>query len=359
MESLALCKAAVAGVTVDYSSVADLAARPAEWWQSVLGVSGFGGVPSLEAAGVPLTASFTPQLVAGREMCEVWRVIGADQTCITRTAARGPVHYRFCNDILFGCLQIEERSVDGCADEAGALLRITELAYQSLFGLLDQTGYRHLVRIWNYIPEINRSAGGEERYRHFNSARQTAFRASGRATMGTVPAASALGSPGGSPLSIYFLAAHQPALTIENPRQTSAYHYPSKFGRHSPTFSRACLWGQERLDAGAAHLFISGTASIVGFDSIHAGDVVAQTRETLVNITALLDEANRMVGARRYEFDSLKLKVYLRRPDDLAAVAAVIGERARLATPPVFLQADVCREDLLVEIEATGAPTQP
>ena len=139
-----------------------------------------------------------------------------------------------------------------------------------------------------------RAAGGDERYRHFNSARQMAFSKSGRATMGTVPAACALGSPAGSPISIYFLAARRPPKMIENPRQTSAYHYPPKFGRHSPIFSRACVWGE----SGGDKLFISGTASIVGHETIHRGDVVAQTRETMVNIGALLEEANRVVGSR-------------------------------------------------------------
>src|SRR5258708_35736632 len=92
----------------------------------------------------------------------------------------------------------------GHADgDSGALLRATELAYQQIFGVLKQTEHRHLIRIWNYLPEINREAGGDERYRLFNSARQLAFRNSGQATVDTVPAASALGSPAGSPLSIY------------------------------------------------------------------------------------------------------------------------------------------------------------
>ena len=103
-----------------------------------------------------------------------------------------------------------------------------------------------------------------------------------------------LGSPAGSPLSIYFLAARRPPKMIENPRQTSAYHYPPKFGRHSPIFSRACVWGE----SGGGRLFVSGTASIVGHETIHRGDVIAQTRETMVNIGALLEEANRIVGTR-------------------------------------------------------------
>jgi chorismate lyase / 3-hydroxybenzoate synthase len=166
--------------------------------------------------------------------------------------------------------------------------------------------------------------------------------------MGTVPAACALGSPSGSPISIYFLAARRPPKMIENPRQTSAYHYPPKFGKHSPIFSRACVWGE------SARLFVSGTASIVGHETIHRGDVVAQTRETLVNIGALLEEANRVVGADRYSLDGLKLKVYVRNPADLPAIEATLAQLLRPAAGIVYLQADVCREDLLVEIEAVG-----
>jgi enamine deaminase RidA (YjgF/YER057c/UK114 family) len=277
----------------------------------------------------------------------------------TAAAVRGRVHYRFCEDLMFGSLVIEESAMKDLGGRAGrwnsfgdsaALLRATEIAYQEIFAVLQETRHRHLLRIWNYLPEINREADGDERYRHFNSARRLAFRNSGRATVGTVPAACALGSPAGSPICIYFLAARRPPKMIENPRQTSAYHYPPKFGKHSPIFSRACVWGEP----GAGNLFISGTASIVGHETIHRGDVAAQTRETMINIGALLDEANRVVGAARYSLEGLQLKVYVRKPSDLAAIEATLSQLLRSAADIVYLQADVCREDLLVEIEAVG-----
>ncbi len=137
---------------------------------------------------------------------------------------------------------------------------------------------------------------------------------------------------------------------IENPRQTSAYHYPPKFGRHSPMFSRACVLSEPQ----GTNLFVSGTASIVGHETVHRGDVAAQTRETMANIAALLDEANRVVGSARYFLDGLKFKVYVRQPVDLRAIEATLAASLRPSTSVVYLQADVCREDLLVEIEATG-----
>src|ERR1700738_4875043 len=349
------------GLQLDYLSSDEIACQSSSWWQNGLGIVGFEKLPAIDRARVPITASMTPSLGVIDNLCEVWRVAGAEGRMSNGAAERSRVHYRFCDELLFGSITIEERAVEaegpmadrvgGSADgESGALLRATELAYQEIFALLKETDHRHLIRIWNYLPEINREAGGDERYRLFNSARQLAFRNSGQATVGTVPAASALGSPAGSPISIYFLAARQRPKMIENPRQTSAYHYPPKFGRHSPIFSRACVWGEP----GRSKLFISGTASIVGHESIHGGDVEAQTRETLVNISSLVAEANRIVGAPRYSPQNLMLKVYVRNASDLPAVKATLAERLGTVAGIVFLQADVCREDLLVEIEAVG-----
>jgi enamine deaminase RidA (YjgF/YER057c/UK114 family) len=103
-------------------------------------------------------------------------------------------------------------------------------------------------------------------------------------------------------------------------------------------------------------LFISGTASIVGHRSLHPGDVVAQTGETLANLTAVVAEANRIAGTTSYDLQQLLYKVYVRRSEDQAAVAAVLHDTVRPTKPVLYLRADVCRADLLVEIEAVGQP---
>lgn len=347
MKTLAASTAAsTATLLLDYLPPHQIASQPRAWRQSVLGVVGFDAPPALDEVRIPVAASMTPALDAN-SLCEVWRVDGARIQLSSGETRQSRVRYRYCDDLLFGSVAIAEQEGE---DEARALQHATETAYQEIFEVLNQTGHRHLIRIWNYLPEINRETGGDERYRLFNSARQRAFRESGRATTGAVPAACALGSPAGSPISIYFLAAGTPPTMIENPRQTSAYHYPPKFGRHQPIFSRACVWGEPDR----AKLFVSGTASIVGHETIHLGDVAAQTRETMRNISALLDEANRVVGAARYSLAGLKLKVYVRRAADLPAVKAALSRTLSPATHILYLLADVCREDLLVEIEAVG-----
>jgi chorismate lyase/3-hydroxybenzoate synthase len=352
--------AITAALQLDYMSSDEIASQSSSWWHNVLGVVGFEKIPVIEGTRVPITASMTPTLGAHDALCEVWRVAGPGVRLSNGAAAeRGRVRYRFSDDLLFGSITVDERRLEdgraapgaeGVGVDAGALQRATEIAYQEIFGVLRETEHRHLIRIWNYLPEINRRADGDERYRLFNSARQLAFRNSGQATVGSVPAASALGSPAGSPISIYFLAARQPPTMVENPRQMSAYYYPPKFGRHSPVFSRACVLHEST----GTNLFVSGTASIVGYETIHQGDVGAQTRETMANISALLDEVNRVVGSARYSLNGLKFKVYVRQPGDLGAIEGALSKSLLASTPILFLQADVCREDLLVEIEATG-----
>lgn len=298
---------------------------------------------------MPVTASMTRPLGTADPLCEVWRLAdGREVEPFTRSLRQGRVRYSHCDELLFGSVTMEEEGAAG--EGASALRRATMTAYQEIFAVLEETQHRHLIRVWNYLPDINRESDGEERYRHFNAARQCAFQKAGRSTVGTVPAACALGSPAGSPISIYFLASRRPPTMIENPRQTSAYFYPPKFGSHSPTFSRACILN----GSAGTNLFVSGTASIVGHETMHCGDVSAQTRETLTNIDALLDEANRIVGSAHYSLEGLKFKVYVRRASDFAAIESVLSAALDSSTTIVYLQADVCREDLLVEIEATG-----
>jgi chorismate lyase / 3-hydroxybenzoate synthase len=314
---------------------------------SVLGVATFDDAhaPALAAIDIPIAAVRTPPLGDRENVCEIWRTPGQ-----AASGRHGAVHYRHGEQVLFGCIAAPETEHTTART---ALHTATDGAYRAIFATLDALAYPHLLRVWNYVPQINVDTHGTERYRQFNSARREALAACGRDIAGNVPAACALGSAPGSPLVIYFLASRAPARVIENPRQMSAYEYPSQYGPR-PVFSRASVL-QDRT---AAMLFISGTASIVGHRTVHAGDPAAQTRETLINIDALLREANRAIGgqrgAKRFDLESLAFKVYVRNGTDLPAIQAqlnaVLGPRAQL----MYLQADICRQDLLVEIEAIG-----
>lgn len=329
-------------------SIATLMQQPASWKDRVLGAICFSAdAGEREAmqndADIPCMAVSMQRLDGSESCCEIWH--GGAQL---KQGCHGDIRYRHDGDVLFGVIELTENAFPGDANKT-PLQHATESAYRQIFALLDALDYPYLFRFWNYIADINAYSFELERYRQFNLGRQDAFLAHGRAMTGNVPAACALGSPGG-PLTIAFLAGRVRPAPIENPRQISAYQYPPQYGPRSPVFARASLvrMGEDEV------LFISGTASIVGHETLHPGDVVAQTHETMTNIEAVLSEANRIARQPRFNLVGLHYKVYVRHAADLPRIRSVLEARAGHPLQAVYLQADVCREDLLVEIEATA-----
>jgi chorismate lyase / 3-hydroxybenzoate synthase len=244
-------------------------------------------------------------------------------------------------DWLFGVIDVPEDA--GLEAAAGH-------AYAGLFGALRSTGFTQLLRVWNYLPRINEEGAAMERYKLFNAGRQQAFLDAGERAFEGAPAACAIGSADG-PLRVRFLAGRGIVRHVENPRQVSAYHYPQRYGPRAPTFSRAAL---AEAGDGRLALFISGTASIVGHESVHHGDVRAQVRETVANLQAVLGNA-RSKSSARWSLRDVHGVVYVRHARDHAAVvdelARVAPELGRNAEPLLFLHADICRRELDVEIE--------
>jgi enamine deaminase RidA (YjgF/YER057c/UK114 family) len=335
-------------LTVAYLTPGESTNRASDAADEVLGVSLYAAIDPAMRLDAPTAHIGARPLGGAPALCEVWHADGP-----LRSGRRGFVHHRGNGRYLFGSISLRESMGFDPAVEAsghGALATVTRTAYEGMFACLEDLGCPYLLRVWNYLPEINRETGGVERYRQFNGARQTAFRSARRETKGQVPAACALGIERGGPLSVYFLASTEPGLAIENPRQVAAYDYPPQYGDQSPVFARAML-----ADSGGVPLlFVSGTASIVGHQTLHAGDVAAQTRETAANLRALTEAANTRLGRAAFAAGDLKLKVYLRRPADLGRVAAEIAAALRPAAPVQYLKADICRADLLVEIEAVA-----
>jgi chorismate lyase/3-hydroxybenzoate synthase len=149
-------------------------------------------------------------------------------------------------------------------------------------------------------------------------------------------------------LQIYWLSAAHPGHPLENPRQVPAWEYPRQYGLRPPSFARAML-GPERR---ALPLMLSGTAAVVGHASHHPDDVAAQLRESFRNLDALLDRARARVPAMPLEFGALSLlKVYVRHAADRARIESEIATHLAPDVPRLLLQADVCRRELLVEID--------
>lgn len=299
----------------------------------MLGAVAFGAErPQLALPDAPYTWVDMPVLGASA-VVEVWL---SDEP-VVREDAPGIVTAR--NDaVLFGCVEVErETSLDAAAYGAYALA----------FDFIDSRGYPHLLRAWNYFPGINSDADGLERYQRFCRGRHEAFVAKGRLIANDAPAACALGSRSG-PLIVYFLASREAGRRVENPRQVSAYHYPERYGPRSPTFSRAMLTSTRRDGL----LFISGTAGIVGHETQHVGNAAEQARETVANLLAVIEEA-RSAGLRYgASGGALMARAYLRRPEFLPIVRDALAQAFGAGTHVHYLQADICRADLLLEVEA-------
>ena len=336
------------GLKVEYRALTQLPPVSDPWWHCVLGLAHFSQQsPRTPLDPIPVIQIPMMAIPAGDTVCEVWRATGS-----MRNGQIGSVMFRATDQLLFGCISLPENGASSSQGSPGhhALEHATTVAYADIFDALDTTGFPRLVRIWNHISAINEPVDDGDRYWLFNSARHKRFIARRGVIEETVPAASAVGTPSGNPLVIYFLATTASVSTIENPRQISAYRYPQEYGPYSPTFSRAALLTQ----AASCTLFVSGTASIVGHQTRHVDDVEAQTRETLANIQALVRQANERLGSNHLDISKLSFKVYVRHPDDQATIAAEILSVIGKLDQVLFLQADVCRSDLLVEIEAVG-----
>jgi len=265
---------------------------------------------------------------------EEWHVPGPGQS--TR---RGSLHLLEHPEILFAAWHRPE--ADGTVDHP--LIDDTEAAYRDLFGAIRARGFAYPIRIWNYFSRIHADEDGVERYQAFCIGRARALEALGIAEDG-MPAATAIGTRSAG-LFVYLIAAREPGRAIENPRQVSAYHYPERYSPERPAFARATRIETDR----GSQLLLSGTASITGHESRHLGDCAAQTREILANLDALHTTAGDDVPPVAW------LRIYLRRPEDQAKVAAILAAHYPQAPALHWVHGEVCRRELLVEIEGVHA----
>lgn len=215
----------------------------------------------------------------------------------------------------------------------------TEQAYDRALGVAERLGFAFPFRIWNLIPQINQGIGDQEVYKQFCSGRMRAFTRHGMEAA-QYPAASAVGHHAEGAV-IYLLAAPKPSRNLENPLQMPAYTYPREYGPCSPSFARAT-----RIELGGTDfLFISGTASILGHSTQAPGDIASQVEVTQANIAQLVKQA----GGSTTKLSALR--VYLRHAEHLE-LARTMLQRTYPAEHLNFVLADICRQQLLVEIEA-------
>jgi chorismate lyase/3-hydroxybenzoate synthase len=213
---------------------------------------------------------------------------------------------------------------------AEGLRHLAAAAVAQLLREIAASPFPHVARMWNFIPQIHATLdNGEDRYMAFNAGRHDAMASCfGPALAARVPAATGVGHPG-EDLHIHAFALAQPGVPVNNPLQVPAYRYSARYGRLPPCFARAT-----RTPHG---LLISGTASIRGENTVAPDDLHRQLALTLENLHALT--AGRPLKHPR---------AYVPPEVDREEVAAKLEEHF----PDVeIIEADLCRRDLLVEIE--------
>ena len=236
--------------------------------------------------------------------------------------------------------------------------------FQQMAAGLAEYGYdiNQVIRTWLYLGDIVGPEADTQRYKELNRARTDFFK---NCHFGgdllpegwkypVYPASTGIGADGrGFMASCAALVTERSdvkLVPLENPVQVSAFDYGQCYSPKSPKFARAMV-----VAAGdTATTFISGTASITDSETQHLGDVVKQTEQTLDNIAALIGEDNfarhAMPGLGATLDDLALVRVYIKHQEDYPKTREVCRRRLG-GTPTIYAVADVCRPDLLVEIE--------
>jgi enamine deaminase RidA (YjgF/YER057c/UK114 family) len=230
------------------------------------------------------------------------------------------------------------RLAAGPAEDAASTLDAAE-------ELLAREGcsFRDVARTWFYLRDIL------DWYGSFNAVRNAAFRRMGLmgpGGEGMIPASTGIEgrNPRGGWCTLDLLAlqpkggGHAPMERLRNRKQNEATEYGSAFAR-----------AMEVVLGDARYVFVSGTASIDDHGStVHVGDFETQAAYTLEAVQALLESA----GARLR--DVAQATAFLKNPVDARAFERVVGRSGVADAPLVTAVADVCREDLLFEIDAVA-----
>jgi enamine deaminase RidA (YjgF/YER057c/UK114 family) len=249
--------------------------------------------------------------------------------------------------VLIGNVQSDTSS--GCRENSHKV-------FNSFENLLNQAGlnFHSVIRQWNYIENITGFDDDKQRYQEFNNARAGFY--GKHFKLNGFPAATGIGMNHGGVI-IEFVAVEADeaiSLPLDNPEQVAAHDYSKDVlvgsalkGKSTPKFERARyleLFGKKQI-------FISGTASIRGEKTVGISDPVKQTEITIQNmqrlysqeiLSALTENSLRPVYGHA--------RVYVKNRKDFAAIKKTFKNYYG-NLPVVYIIADICRDDLLVEIE--------
>lgn len=222
----------------------------------------------------------------------------------------------------------------------------TAAVYRAIRDALLAAGTPHPIRMWNFIPGIHEPvAEGIDRYQAFNMGRFDGFSewlGAAERFPELLPTATGVGHEGHA-LLVFALGAAAPGSPVDNPRQRPAFRYSRRYGPRPPCFARAT---RAALPEGAS-LLIGGTASVRGEDSMHVGSLNGQ-------LTEMFDNLGVLVGGEETLGLIRDARVYYRRGPDALRIRDAVTARLPGARRVELVRADLCRRELLVELEAVA-----
>ena len=242
-------------------------------------------------------------------------------------------------------------------------------AFSKMRAEIEANGFLfpQVFRTWLYQGSIVLPEGETQRYKELNRARSDFFygmrffeeRLPKNVKFGAAyPASTGIGADDVDvAMSCFALKTERDDVIvapIENPNQTSAFDYAEFYSPQSPKFARAVAVAfNDRAD-----VYVSGTASIVNQETVCVGDPIGQTNQTLDNIEALISGSNLarygVVGFDAALTDLAIARVYVKKPEHYATIREICERRLR-DVPKIYTFADVCRDDLLVEVEGIAS----
>ncbi len=234
-------------------------------------------------------------------------------------------------------------------------MELSEVSFQAMDCILNHSGFplSSVIRQWNYIENILKIEEGSQCYQIFNTVR-SAFYTDAFSENG-YPAATGIGMNHGGVI-IEFLAMKSgtaSTLPIDNPLQVAAHHYSgdvlsgSGLLKATPKFERARFLKTPDQQL----IFISGTAAIRGENTVSENDTKDQTLLTISNIRRLYSpEVLAELKAENCNPIPDYFRVYIREPEDFGLVQSICRKEFP-SVPMVFIQADICRDNLRIEIE--------
>ncbi len=211
--------------------------------------------------------------------------------------------------------------------------------------LLEAQGasYRDVVRTWFYLSDILAW------YPEFNQARSAVYRELGLMPINgggsrSLPASTGIGGQvfSGATGTLDLLAVAGPMASRPRVKQLSSPAQPDAL-TYGSAFSRGVLIQQGEVSL----IQVSGTAAIDARGrSLHPGDVRAQIDRTFDKIAALIGPTGATLA------DIVGACVFIKRPEDAPAYQEIAAARGLANLPAVVMVADVCRQELLFEMDA-------